>query len=66
MEDHFISDSHSALTIAVATAIWLKDSIVWVYCELGHRLGLKKGITEISSLIEILIAYSITMLFQEA
>lgn len=66
VRDHLISDSHSPLTIAMAIAIWLKDSIVWVYCELRHRLGLEEGITEISSLIEIIIAYSITMLFQEA
>jgi len=66
MGDHLISDSHSPLTIAVATAVWLQDSTVWVYFELGHRLGLKEGITEISSLAEIVIAYLIAMLFQEA
>lgn len=62
----WLSQSYGPLTIAVATAIWLKNSIVGLYCEVGHRLGLKEGITEISSLIEIIIACSIAMLFQKA
>lgn len=54
-------DPCSPLTTAVATDIWVKGSMVWVYHELGHRLGLKERITEISSLIEI-----INMLLQKA
>lgn len=64
MRGYRISDSHSHLTTAAATAICLKDAIVWVCGELGHRLGLGEGITE-GHEEGIIIAYGTTMLFQE-